>query len=31
MIPYLMALGIFLIGAGIGGFATLMWLNSVYR
>jgi hypothetical protein len=24
-------LGIFLIGAGVGVFATLMWLNSVFR
>jgi hypothetical protein len=31
MTPYLIALGIFLIGAGVGVFATLMWLNSVFR
>jgi hypothetical protein len=31
MITVLLALGIFLIGAGVGVFATLMWLNSVFR
>jgi hypothetical protein len=27
----LVDLGIFLIGASVGAFATLKWLNSIYR